>query len=1000
MCLVTCQLLIGAVALAASDNLVFAQFGGGGGLVSEIVLMNPSREAAVTGRVDFFADSGDPLLLPLAGVQDGTPVSGMDYSLGPLGSLTLATLPEGETRVGCAMATGAGSLSGVVRFHVPGIGVAGVGSSAAYPALVVPVRRQGEVGTGIAVHNPSPQPVDLELTLRDRDGTTVVSSVIEKFPARGHLAKYVSELYPGAGDFEGTLTVVASGGQVAGTALEVGSEAGQLTTLPVTGLASELVPGNLYFAQIGDGAGMRSSLALVNPHPSKPVTGRIELQDDDGKALTVEMGGKPVSDIPFTVAPLGAVTLPTDGVGPLRVGSARVEADGELGGVVRYQIDGLGMAAVPQSRSTNACVVPVRQAPGVGSTGVAVRNVGEGSLELDLTLRNQAGAIVPGGRTTLQGLPAGGHLARYVSELFPCAPVSHVEGTLAIESANAGSFAASSLETGSKAGEFTAMPVAALTGTAPSYPLLVPPVVPGTVYYVNATTGDNANDGLTPATAFKTLFRGVAALSSTGGDELVIEGVFKERLDIGYKNKAGDSDRPTVIRAALDECGRKKVAMIDGGIPPAADSFPYDKRGLPEGFGPGQGGYLTRGIIINQSQYVWIDGLQVRGVAGLGVLTWLSHHVTLHDVTVEWTTESALMLSHGQSTDPFSVDLKVVNCRINQSNLGGYANKATKAGYNMKSETMSIVRWDGFLIAGNHISNSLMEGIDFKEGSKNGEICYNLVENLRKVAYYANEGADTKIHHNVARRVGWYDCEDGTGLKRASVYLGAQLGGPAQSERGANGFLISNGDLLGGDLEAGKIYGIDVHHNVVAHVVGDGLSMYNEWAYEGKGGWRMDSIRVFNNIFYDLARAGHEATGIQGDVNSSGVQVANNIIVASKQTGGRVWNQSQGSFTPKNSWTNTLFFENAVTGYSGAGPLFVDPLCADLPEQLEEDGDFTLQADSPAVDAGVNMGEPFTGAAPDLGPYERGAPLWHVGPNPERQYSLRSRGPAPVIKLP
>lgn len=63
----------------------------------------------------------------------------------------------------------------------------------------------------------------------------------------------------------------------------------------------------------------------------------------------------------------------------------------------------------------------------------------------------------------------------------------------------------------------------------------------------------------------------------------------------------------------------------------------------------------------------------------------------------------------------------------------------------------------------------------------------------------------------------------------------------------------------------------------------------------------------------------------------------------------------------------------------------------DLPELITENGDLTLQADSPAVDAGVDMGEPFAGAAPDLGAFERGQSLWRVGPNPERQYSLKGR---------
>ena len=35
-----------------------------------------------------------------------------------------------------------------------------------------------------------------------------------------------------------------------------------------------------------------------------------------------------------------------------------------------------------------------------------------------------------------------------------------------------------------------------------------------------------------------------------------------------------------------------------------------------------------------------------------------------------------------------------------------------------------------------------------------------------------------------------------------------------------------------------------------------------------------------------------------------------------------------------------------------------------------DNGDFHLQSNSPAIDAGVNVGLPFKGNAPDVGAYE------------------------------
>ncbi|MDA2931450.1 hypothetical protein MYX84_16145, partial [Acidobacteria bacterium AH-259-O06] len=54
----------------------------------------------------------------------------------------------------------------------------------------------------------------------------------------GHLAQFIDQLFTEAdtSDFEGTLVVQASDGKIAATALELGPEAGQFTTLPVTPL--------------------------------------------------------------------------------------------------------------------------------------------------------------------------------------------------------------------------------------------------------------------------------------------------------------------------------------------------------------------------------------------------------------------------------------------------------------------------------------------------------------------------------------------------------------------------------------------------------------------------------------------------------------------------------------------------------------------------------------------------------------------------------------------
>ncbi|MDA2938095.1 hypothetical protein MYX75_07530 [Acidobacteria bacterium AH-259-A15] len=129
-----------------------------------------------------------------------------------------------ELSQGCTCTTGAGDV---------------------YTSFVAPVRRKaGGINTGIAIYNTRSLAVTLNLTLRDPQGEVVTNGTrtIADFPAAGHLAQFIGGdgevLFPGADtdDFEGTLVVEVTGGKVAATALELGTQPGQFTTLPVTPL--------------------------------------------------------------------------------------------------------------------------------------------------------------------------------------------------------------------------------------------------------------------------------------------------------------------------------------------------------------------------------------------------------------------------------------------------------------------------------------------------------------------------------------------------------------------------------------------------------------------------------------------------------------------------------------------------------------------------------------------------------------------------------------------
>jgi len=128
--------------------------------------------------------------------------------------------------------------------------------------------------------------ITLELTLRNPPGQEVAGGrrTIENFPARGHLAQFIHELFPEAQTdaLEGTLTVSATGGKIAATAIELGPEPGQFTALPVTPLATAGAATEFSFAQFGNGQGFTSDTVLVNSRADGSISGLLSFLDDQG----------------------------------------------------------------------------------------------------------------------------------------------------------------------------------------------------------------------------------------------------------------------------------------------------------------------------------------------------------------------------------------------------------------------------------------------------------------------------------------------------------------------------------------------------------------------------------------------------------------------------------------------------------------------------------------------------------------------------------------------
>ena len=191
----------------------------------------------------------------------------------------------------------------------------------------------------------------------------------------------------------------------------------------------ESIEYRLYFAHYAAGEGVDTDLILVNPSLRSSVFGRIRFFGPEGDDITAFL--MPEENHEFSIPPLGTHSVsPSHDDGELIVGGAMVEMDGELTGLIRFRLDGVGMTSVQadrippsyrvqqlhnSSRKTQA-LIPV--SGGGIRTGVAIFNHEE--EEVFVTWY----PLDPFGEERLRGsdvsikIPAFGHFARFTDEVF------------------------------------------------------------------------------------------------------------------------------------------------------------------------------------------------------------------------------------------------------------------------------------------------------------------------------------------------------------------------------------------------------------------------------------------------------------------------------------------------------------------------------------------------------------------------------------------------------
>ena len=205
--------------------------------------------------LDFYDKEGNPIAAEtvvdvtedLEITEDGS--LSVRTAMEPLGELTISTHGQGEVVSGSVKVVSNGPIGGVLRFDLPGIGVAGVGASPPVRDALFPARRKGGgISTAAAVHNIEEEAIVVSCRLMS--GGVVLEEMEISLAAYGQEAQFIEEMFTttDTSNFVGLVRCTGPG-RFTGVAVELDAASRIFTTLPV-------VPVNLRGPRPGGGPGL------------------------------------------------------------------------------------------------------------------------------------------------------------------------------------------------------------------------------------------------------------------------------------------------------------------------------------------------------------------------------------------------------------------------------------------------------------------------------------------------------------------------------------------------------------------------------------------------------------------------------------------------------------------------------------------------------------------------------------------------------------------------
>ncbi len=244
----------------------------------------------------------------------------------------------------------------------------------------------------------------------------------------------------------------------------------------VSHLCNPSLPANaphLVFPQFANGDDNVSYLNLTSTDQRNLITATVEFRDDDGLPFEVNIVGLGGGwTFQSTIRPNETGTFKTDGAAHLKSGWASVRGSANMTGTVIFHVPAptSGATGVAAGEVAGGIIMPVVQQPVLNSStgvveakdvpaGFAVCNLSAKATELRLELWDSYGKRADG--IAFLTLPPYGHIARYLSQLYPSFDFRNFKGSLRVVSSR-GLIAGTGLQLGNASGQFTALPVKGL----------------------------------------------------------------------------------------------------------------------------------------------------------------------------------------------------------------------------------------------------------------------------------------------------------------------------------------------------------------------------------------------------------------------------------------------------------------------------------------------------------------------------------------------------------